>query len=45
MKNIATLKELDSQIEVKVDIRSGKIHITLDDAGIDKLTNINNQKQ
>lgn len=43
--NIENLIALKSNIEVKVDIRSGKIHFALDDADTDKLTNINNQNQ
>lgn len=35
--NIATLKELDSQIEVEVDIRNGKINFFLDDDSIETL--------
>ncbi|MGJ7589118.1 SAP domain-containing protein [Staphylococcus shinii] len=43
--HIETLSELKSNIVVEVDTRSGKINFALDDAGIDKLTNINNQNQ
>ncbi|MCE5003457.1 SAP domain-containing protein [Staphylococcus pseudoxylosus] len=35
--NIATLKELDSQIEVEVDIRNGKINFFLDDDSLETL--------
>lgn len=37
--NIATLKEIDSQIEVEVDIRNGKINFFLDDDSLEELIN------
>lgn len=38
--NIGTLKELDSQIEIEVDIRNGKINFFLDDDSLEKLIKI-----
>lgn len=38
--NIATLKELDAEIEVEVDIRNGKINFFLDDDSLEKLMKI-----
>lgn len=41
--NISTLKDIDSQIEVEIDIRSGKINFILDDDSLEKIISINNQ--
>lgn len=35
--NIATLKELDSQIEIEVDIRNGKLNFFIDDNSLESL--------
>lgn len=37
--NISTLKELDSQIEVEIDIRNGKINLFLDEDSLELLIN------
>lgn len=41
--NISTLKNVDSQIEVEIDIRSSKINFILDNDSLEKLINISNQ--
>ncbi|GEQ06568.1 DNA-binding protein [Staphylococcus gallinarum] len=43
--NIATLKELDSQIKVEVDIRNGNINFFLDDDRLETLINRSENKK
>lgn len=43
--NIATLKELDSQIKVEVDIRNGNVNFFLDDDRLETLINRSENKK